>query len=292
MLSHSLEVFDLIVVDAPCSGEGLFRKDPNAVSEWSPQNVKMCAARQQKILQGVWPALKPGGILVYSTCTYNTLENEENVAWLISQYDAASVSLNQLPEGVVASDHQGGESYRFFPHRVQGEGFFSSIFRKGGKPRPGKPENQLAKPLTGIFNEANLTAIASEKGDVFAIKPAHIPVIGKLEKCLNIRHAGLPVGKWTKGTFKASHGFSMICNTEYNIPSLEVNIEQALSYLKREDLQDITSERGTHLILYHGHTLGLGRHDGHGLQSLYPMDWRIRNAVAAEYTPIVKAVLR
>ena len=72
--------FDVIVVDAPCSGEGLFRREPEAMNEWSPEAVKLCATRQQRILADIWPALKPGGVLIYSTCTYNSLENEENLA--------------------------------------------------------------------------------------------------------------------------------------------------------------------------------------------------------------------
>ncbi len=284
------EMFDLVVVDAPCSGEGLFRKDPAAQGEWSLQNVNMCASRQQKILNDVWPSLKAGGILIYSTCTFNTLENEENVAWLLAQQVAESVVLSSLPEGVESVTYRGAESYRFFPHKLRGEGFFCSVFRKGGKPRTTKTERPFFKLLEGIFTHKNLAAIANEKGDVFAVRPEHIPTIGKLEKLLNMRHHGLPVGKWTRETFKASHGYSMLCDTEYNMPSLDVNIEQALAYLKREDVQDIQAVSGTHLIKFEGFTLGLGRYDGHRLLSLYPMDWRIRNANSAAYSPIVKAI--
>ncbi len=86
--------FDVIVVDAPCSGEGLFRKDPGAIKEWSEDAVALCSKRQRRILSDVWPALKTGGILIYSTCTYNSQENEENLRWLQQEYEVESIPLN------------------------------------------------------------------------------------------------------------------------------------------------------------------------------------------------------
>jgi len=125
--------FDLMVVDAPCSGEGMFRKDPGAIGEWSEDNVKLCAQRQQRILMDIWGALKPGGLLVYSTCTWNELENEQNMAWLAGQEQVESIKLELQPEwGVVPSQLNEVKGYRFYPHRVQGEGFFMAVLRKAG----------------------------------------------------------------------------------------------------------------------------------------------------------------
>ncbi|HOI48492.1 MAG TPA: RNA methyltransferase, partial [Prolixibacteraceae bacterium] len=90
-------IFDLVVVDAPCSGEGLFRKDPSAIREWSPENASLCAARQKRIVADVWQCLKPGGFLIYSTCTFNPGENEENLAWLKQQKGAEPVEITLQP---------------------------------------------------------------------------------------------------------------------------------------------------------------------------------------------------
>ena len=107
------DFFDFVLVDAPCSGEGMFRKDPRAVAEWSPDTVRLCAARQRRILADVWPALRPGGFLVYSTCTFNPFENEENVDWLCSTFDAACLSQRH-----------------FYPGEERGEGFFAALIHK------------------------------------------------------------------------------------------------------------------------------------------------------------------
>ncbi len=129
--------FDLILTDAPCSGEGLFRKDPSARREWTPENARHCALRQRSILTGLWPALRPGGLLIYTTCTFNPEENERNVAWLLEQTGGESVrvdagavpdhpqlpAIREVPYGPVTG-------YYFYPHHSQGEGFFLSVIRK------------------------------------------------------------------------------------------------------------------------------------------------------------------
>ena len=105
--------FDLAVVDAPCSGEGMFRKDERAVAEWSPDNVRLCAARQRRILGDVWPAVAPGGFLIYSTCTFNRMEDEENVAWICEELGGTCLEMRH-----------------FWPGEDRGEGFFASLIRK------------------------------------------------------------------------------------------------------------------------------------------------------------------
>ena len=119
--------FDVVLVDAPCSGEGLFRKDPNAMNEWSENAVNLCSARQKRILQAAAMLVKNGGILLYSTCTYNEKENQQNVNWLTQHFDYQVVSLN-IPEYWNIEKRENG--YQFFPHKVKGEGFFLSVLRK------------------------------------------------------------------------------------------------------------------------------------------------------------------
>ncbi|HRE96113.1 MAG TPA: RsmB/NOP family class I SAM-dependent RNA methyltransferase, partial [Flavobacteriales bacterium] len=123
--------FDIIIVDAPCSGEGMIRKDPRALEEWSETNVRTCTVRQHDILQKIWPALKEGGVLVYSTCTYNTDENEKQIENWISNHSAENIELNVPDEWNITKTKAGDVScYRFFPHKTRGEGFFLSALRK------------------------------------------------------------------------------------------------------------------------------------------------------------------
>lgn len=108
--------FDVVVVDAPCSGEGMFRKDDRAVAEWSPGNVRLCAVRQRRILGDVWPALAPGGFLIYSTCTFNRLEDEDNVDWIAAELGAECLGMRH-----------------FWPGEDRGEGFFAALLQKEGR---------------------------------------------------------------------------------------------------------------------------------------------------------------
>lgn len=157
--------FDVILTDVPCSGEGMFRKDPVAIDEWSPENVEICWQRQRRIIADIWPALKPGGILIYSTCTYNAKEDEENVCWIQREFGAEPLSLDVLDEWNItgnllsgnAEENEKAESiresesigesetsrslksttekapvYHFFPHKTKGEGFFLAVLRKPG----------------------------------------------------------------------------------------------------------------------------------------------------------------
>jgi 16S rRNA C967 or C1407 C5-methylase (RsmB/RsmF family)/NOL1/NOP2/fmu family ribosome biogenesis protein len=132
--------FDIIVCDAPCSGEGMFRKNEAARSEWSPANVDLCAQRQERIVADVWNSLKPGGYLVYSTCTFNTAENEENVKQFCLDYDAESIPIKIQEQWNVVETHTPIASennptvygYRFYPHKLKGEGFFISVLKKCG----------------------------------------------------------------------------------------------------------------------------------------------------------------
>ncbi|MGL4851688.1 MAG: methyltransferase RsmF C-terminal domain-like protein [Phocaeicola sp.] len=129
-LSH---LFDVILADVPCSGEGMFRKDAVAIEEWSEANVELCWKRQREILTNIWPSLKPGGLLIYSTCTYNTEENEENVDWIAQTLGAQVLPLSISDEWNITGNLMSDSShpvYRFMPHRTSGEGFFLALLRK------------------------------------------------------------------------------------------------------------------------------------------------------------------
>ena len=147
--------FDLILLDAPCSGEGLFRKEPEAMREWSLPNVDHCSVRQKRILSDVWPALKPGGILIYSTCTYNEKENIENISWHHSQNNAESIKLSLEKNWSISTIEKGDcIGYQLFPHRVNGEGFFISVLKKteGSSPSKSRLKDTLHYPTKDQIN--------------------------------------------------------------------------------------------------------------------------------------------
>src|SRR5437879_4447061 len=123
--------FDVIVIDAPCSGEGLFRKDRDAMNEWSEENADLCSSRQQRIVNQIWPALKENGILIYSTCTYNPKENEGNLSRLVAEGKAKSLKLKvESSLGLEEIHVEKIFGYHFYPHKTKGEGFFISVIRK------------------------------------------------------------------------------------------------------------------------------------------------------------------
>ena len=147
------EVFDLILCDVPCSGEGMFRKDEGAIRDWSLQNVEMCADRQRDIVETIWPCLRPGGLMIYSTCTYNTSEDEENVRWISQELGADILPCTPQPEWNVVGNLLDDDfsCCHFFPHRIQGEGFFCAILRKHGEPTNSKPLISHLLPLTSKY---------------------------------------------------------------------------------------------------------------------------------------------
>ena len=148
--------FDLILCDVPCSGEGMMRKDPGAIAEWSMQNVEKCWQLQREIVADAWECLNPGGLFIYSTCTYNTKENEENIQWILDNYDAEVLDIPTDPSWQITGSLLPGFNhpvYRFIPGITRGEGLFVCAMRKAGSAEP-KPFN--AKKLSLKVLEAEL----------------------------------------------------------------------------------------------------------------------------------------
>ncbi len=258
--------FDVVVADAPCSGEGLFRKDPDAVREWSPANVELCSARQKRILANAVEALKPGGILAYSTCTYNRSENEDNAVWLTQNFDLEFVKLEVPAEwGILETD--GG--YRFFPHKVKGEGFFISVFRK--KEGVLKKQNAASsfrniKPLSKnlvpelarwLNEETELRFFQTPSGEVLALPAAVESHYLVLDKFLKNKQFGTAVGEFKGKDFVPSHTLALSRLVSPTLPALNLEREQALRFLKKETF-DLPSEtpRGWTLVRFEGLNLG------------------------------------
>ena len=276
-------LFDCVLVDAPCSGEGMFRKDGGAVDEWSLKNVEMCAARQKDILRHVWPALKPGGLLIYSTCTYNEHENEENVAFVCDELGAEVMPVEYEESwGITA----GKAGLHFYPHKVRGEGFYICVLRKhdasfvpfrakGDKERQQGQEaysdmrSWLCTPDKWFIRQNERFA------DAYPIE--HKDLIAYLSKHFICVSTGFGIGE-QRGRFMApQHSLSMLKDFRREaFPQVSLTEEQALSYLRSEALTLSNLPFGTLLVTYNDVPLGFVKNVGNHSNNLYPNEWRIR----------------
>jgi len=286
--------FDLIVVDAPCSGEGLFRRDPAAIDEWSEANASHCAQRQKRILADVWPALAEEGMLVYSTCTFNPAENEENISWLCEKMLAAPVELKTDEEwGIVTTNASGIPCYRFYPHKTGGEGFFSAaVIKKEQVPSAIRAKNKTSLPLAGKSEQRLVSgliqnlplALVKFEESFLAFPSALLPELDMVKASLRIVHAGTRVGEIKQGSLIPAHelAVSTIANRSY-FPAVDLPLDQAISFLKKEDFQLNFTERGWNLITYLGYPIGWAKNIGNRFNNSYPKEWRIRMSTS-EYT--------
>ncbi len=286
--------FDLIVVDAPCSGEGLFRRDPSAMEEWSEANAAHCALRQRRILADVWPALAEGGMLVYSTCTFNPAENEENISWLSETMETEAVELELRKEwNIVTTDASGYPCYRFYPHNVAGEGFFTAAVIKKEIPAvTSRSKSKTTLPLAGkselhlLSNLLqNLPLVQLKFEETFLAFPsALLSELELVKSSLRIVHAGVKVGEIKQGSLIPGHelAVSTIANKSF-FPSVDLPLEQAIGFLKREDFQLNCTVKGWNLITYRNHPIGWAKNIGNRFNNGYPKEWRIRMSTS-EYT--------
>ncbi|MGD0341575.1 MAG: rRNA cytosine-C5-methyltransferase [Bacteroidales bacterium] len=277
--------FDLILVDAPCSGEGMFR-DEVAVNEWSVENGALCSERQRRILMDAWPALRENGILVYSTCTFNPGENEENIKWLISKKEAESVSLDiSKYDGITEIDHQGIYGYGFYPGKIKGEGLFISVLRKTGgqnifSERSKKSsDNKLTKEERSVALEWTLFNDESfiKAGDILISFPGNQEDYNMLSGRLKMISPGIRIFTVKQKKYLPSHELAMSVFLKKNIfPSINLDLSDSLAYLHRENISPGNSEKGWNLVTFRGVILGLVNNIGNRLNNYYPMEWRIR----------------
>jgi len=283
--------FDVLVIDAPCSGEGLFRRDENAIQEWSPDNAQLCAQRQQRIVADVWPTLREGGVLIYSTCTFNPAENEENINWLSEFADIEPVSLNIDDRwGVTVTDAGGFPCYRFYPHKGSGEGFFMAVVRKTGGSDLQRPKKFKENPLLAskaqkliaqeYFSDESLDVLRFEDS-LLAFPLNHLPGLFQIKDSLRIIHAGVKIGEMKQNDLLPAHelALSTILNRSV-FPEIDLTIEESLKYLKRDDISAQSADKGWNLITYRNIPLGWVKNLGNRFNSAFPKEWRIRMSVA------------
>lgn len=277
--------FDLIVLDAPCSGEGLFRKEPEAMNQWSPANVELCSQRQRRILSDIFPALKQNGVLIYSTCTYNRKENEETLKWLLAKNQIEFIRIPVNPAwGIEEVNEDGIIGYRFYPHRVKGEGFFLSAMRKvGSEDETTFRSKEKQKPLKEVeklrdwLQQADSFHYFSRPEGIRIIPLQYALDLDRLAQHLYIVQAGTLLGSFKHEKFIPDHALGLSNHlNKIQVAQISVDLEEALQFLRKETQALPQAPMGYALLVYN--ELGLGWINGLGnrVNNLYPTNWRIR----------------
>jgi NOL1/NOP2/fmu family ribosome biogenesis protein/23S rRNA U2552 (ribose-2'-O)-methylase RlmE/FtsJ len=289
------DYFDVIVVDAPCSGSGLFRKDVKAIDEWSEKNVALCVQRQQRILGDIISSLKPGGVLIYSTCSYSQQEDEDIADWLTEKLKVESVKLKVDERwGIVetVSERSFSFGYRFYPDKVKGEGFFIAAFRKQGFAEIKDHTSVMSRSKTK--NKQVLTAKETETvkpyladaGNFFFTKqneeaialPVHLEdELAIIRSSLYIKKAGVKLGTIIRNELIPSHELAVSNIINAAVSTLEADNDTALQYLRKADVSIESESRGWVLLTYQQLPLGWIKIMPGRINNYYPKEWRILN---------------
>ena len=287
-MSNLAGFFDVVVVDAPCSGEGLFRKDPHAMQEWSEANVQLCSARQKRILAAAIPLLDTGGILMYSTCTYNDDENTENVRYLTENGFKNRPLIFPADWNIAEKHTDEAVGYQCYPHRVRGEGFFISVFQKTGFTNAVKMDartfrsvralrpRETASVAKWLQNPADFSFWEKPNGDVMALPKSLEKTFLFLDVALKNKGFGLEMGQFKGQDFIPSHALALSTAINQNLPGIELSKENALRYFKKENLVLDEPTKGWLLARYNGLNLGWMKGVGNRVNNYLPKDWRIR----------------
>lgn len=277
--------FDVIVVDAPCSGSGLFRRDPEAMNEWSENNVQLCCQRQQRILADVWPALKRDGILIYSTCSFSREEDEDILDWMQQHFAFESLQLTVPADWkiVETKSAQGGYGYRFWPYLVKGEGFFIACGRKKEGMYPvlqkirKKPEKLTRREMEIL--EKWIGTASSEfiknNNTVYAWPPELVNDFSMLLNLLRVVYSGTIIGEIMRDKLVPNHALAMSKLVQNNIASTDLEYSQAIDYLKRKEVRITNLDKGWHLVKYEGFSLGWINVLSNRINNYYPVELRI-----------------
>jgi NOL1/NOP2/sun family putative RNA methylase len=283
--------FDIIVVDAPCSGSGLFRKDAAAVGEWSLNNVQLCSQRQQRIMADVFPALKENGIIIYSTCSYSAEEDEMIADWMIEKLKVESIQLKvESNWGIVetTSAQHNAKGYRFYPDKVKGEGFFIAAFKKTQAEENNyaqRKERNTLQPVTKNEMEA-VSPWLKNATDFFFIKQNDeiiaIPLflqqeLSYIQTALYLKKAGIRLGSVIRNELIPHHELAISTVAGNHLPSVAADQQTALQYLRRQDINISSSIKGWALVKYCDLPLGWVKILPNRINNYYPKEWRILN---------------
>lgn len=294
--------FDVVLMDAPCSGSGLYRKDPEAASSWSTELVNLCNQRQQRILSDVWDCLKEDGFLIYSTCSYSKEENEDVLDFLFNQYPCKTIDLSPDPLWNIIetrSDLTGAVGYRFYPDKLSGEGFFLSVIQKKQtagseksnqhsmvrQARPDRtnksgknpsPVSKSAEQQIGEWVSPDTLKYVSIEDSVHALLPGLISDLELLKVNLYLKKAGIRMGKAGEREWIPDHELALADFLRQDSPTLHVSKSDALCFLRGNPFDVHFPAKGWHTVCFDGQRLGWVKLLDKRMNNYYPKSWRIR----------------
>jgi NOL1/NOP2/sun family putative RNA methylase len=274
--------FDKIMVDAPCSGEGMFRKEAAASEDWSQATVEMCAARQKEILRSAAKMLRPGGLLCYSTCTFAPEEDEGVMAWFLQEFPEFSPESIDAPWFAPArpdwadpADLRIAQGFRLWPHKLGGEGHFVMLLRKAGAcdsvSLPGPNPEKMLPELSAFLQDLDITLPA---GDLIRFGPSLYLVPNECPdlKGLKVLRPGLELGVLKKGRFEPAHALALWLDTAARTMALSADSSAVLDYLHGQVLSG--PQTGWTLVTVDGLSLGWAKGSGGQLKNHFPKGLR------------------
>ncbi len=289
--------FDVVAADVPCSGEGLFRKDRAAIGEWQAGSPSLCATRSFDIVTDVWPALRTGGYLVYSTCTFNRYEDEDNVRRIATELGADVVDIGtEAAWGVVGSiDGSGLSVCRFLPHRTRGEGFFLALLRKpAATPAPAKRRKRPSPRPTGTVPKACRDWLSGDfrltvgPTGATALPAALADDMERVAETVRTLTNGVALGEEKGRKFLPAHALALSTALRSDaFPRAELDYAAAVAYLRREAVRPDVAANGHAVVAYRGRALGFVNHLGTRANNLYPAEWRIRSGHVPDAAPAI-----
>lgn len=288
------DCFDMVIADVPCSGEGMMRKDTEAIDQWSEGLIEECADRQWEIVCNLWDALRPGGYMIYSTCTFNRQENEEMVGRIISELGGESVEIAvDASWGITPGIDTPHHCYRFIPGRTRGEGLFVSVIKKDGFPsapklkiKPSKGDKKkspapLPKQVTEWLKNSGEMDIYIDADRINAFPKQHTALLKAVKERVDVIHEGILIGNIKGKDVIPSQSLAMSqCLNIDSFPTCELSHEDSLRYLHGDAVtlpEDVG--RGFVLLTYRNSPLGFVKNLGNRSNNLYPSAWRIRKTI-------------
>lgn len=286
------EWFDVVAVDAPCSGEGMFRKSDEACEQWSEANVAMCAERQWEILQNAFRSLKPGGVLLYSTCTFNRTEDEDVVGRACEEFGDELLAVDDIPIeddwGVVTGREGVFQTFRFFPHRLTGEGMFMAVARKAGlatsrrrMPKARRKvmeavDKRTAQELSRWVKESEQMRFFAAGDTLYGCRKEHYDEVEALAGTLAVIYSGVAMGQVFKGKLKPDGALALYAGVNHDaVACCEVDEQEALKFLRKQDMDAAQFSEGVNMVLYGGRPLGFVKRVGARVNNMYPNSLRI-----------------
>lgn len=279
--------FDCILIDAPCTGSGLWRRDVKTMEEWSIDAVKLCSERQKRIIADIAPSIKPQGYIIYSTCSYSREENEDMVDWMCTQLGWEAQEIKVLDKWNIERSRSqlGKPGYRFAPWHSASEGFFIAVLQA---PEQHQKSIKNKKNASSLSSNKNAQALLQNWINInahFIMKNENwygIPKILEdkyntlLQHQIVLKKTGVAMGKILKNELLPDEELALCIHLQNQFPSCNVNKEEAVQFLRKEELKIEMKEKGWHLISYKGLGLGWGKWIGNRMNNYYPKSWRIR----------------